>query len=91
MVLPYEGEENPYSGRVIGVHKKTQENLKKKPITSKNVSKMWKKDSIATANITFVTYVKIFNILTAVLMLPTKKHLNVINVRNILLKKPRRL
>ena len=30
-----ECEENPYSGRVIGVHKKTQENLKKKPITSK--------------------------------------------------------
>ena len=30
-----EREENTYSGRVIGVHKKTQENLKKKPITSK--------------------------------------------------------
>ena len=55
MVLPYEGEENPYSGRVIGVHKKTQENLKKKPITSKKQCPNVEKDSIATANITFVT------------------------------------
>ena len=30
-----EAEGNPYSGRVIGVHKKTQEALKKKPSTSK--------------------------------------------------------
>ena len=35
-----EGEENPYSGRVIGVHKKTQEKTNN---IQETVSKMWKR------------------------------------------------